>query len=85
MADDTSEAEAIDPALTELVRFEAPMIGAKFVAHIRLSGLTFAYTDWSMGPRGHAGAKIGLGVQIFPDAVATASSSIVFTTSAAEC
>jgi hypothetical protein len=52
--EDLSKAEVIAPALSsELIRFEGDFAARKPVQHVVLRGLVFAYTDWTLGERGH--------------------------------
>jgi parallel beta-helix repeat protein len=46
-------ARAIAPVLTQLVLFEGHAEKGQFVHDIHLKNLTFADTDWSMGPNGY--------------------------------
>ena len=51
--EDIHTAQMIAPRLTQLVRFEGDVAHGNFVHDISLRGLTFAYTDWAMGPQGY--------------------------------
>jgi parallel beta-helix repeat protein len=46
-------AEVIAPFLTELVRIEGDASGGEVVSDLHFRGLTFAYTDWTLGATGY--------------------------------
>jgi parallel beta-helix repeat protein len=46
-------AEVIAPFLTQLVRIEGDASGGEMVSDLHFRGLTFAYTDWTLGAAGY--------------------------------
>jgi len=48
-----TEVEVVAPVLAELVRFEGDPAASNSVAHIRLRGIEFAYTDWTLPENGY--------------------------------
>jgi len=64
-AENPNDVEIVAPLLTELVRFAGDADAGKFVEHVKLSGLSFLYTDWVLGPEGHRSR------QAAPDATPT--------------
>ena len=48
-----SGTEIIVPVLTSLVHFEGDPENGKFVTDIRISGMEFLYTDWSLSSDGY--------------------------------
>ncbi|HEV3443064.1 MAG TPA: right-handed parallel beta-helix repeat-containing protein, partial [Gemmataceae bacterium] len=55
--EDMNKVEVIAPLLEELVRLSGAMDGRSFVRNIRLRGLTFSYSDWSLPPTGYANVQ----------------------------
>lgn len=51
--EDVSRAEFVAPFLPQLIRLEGKERTSEFVHDIVLRGLTFAYTDWSLPPKGY--------------------------------
>lgn len=56
----------VAPRLEQLVIFKGDLAAGRYVEDIRLSGLTFAHTQWVLPPEGHAypQAEIGLSAAI---------------------
>jgi hypothetical protein len=52
--EDPNKREVIAPQLGELVTFQGDLAGRRPVQNVVLRGLTFAYTDWTLGEHGYA-------------------------------
>jgi hypothetical protein len=55
--EDMNEAEVVAPVLAELIRFGGEPLGRDPVHHVRLRGLTFAFSDWSLPAAGFANGQ----------------------------
>jgi parallel beta-helix repeat protein len=61
--EDLARAEAVAPRLRELLRFQGDIEAQRPVHNIILRGLTFADTDWDLGPDGHADTQAAVDVR----------------------
>ncbi|MEW6158317.1 MAG: right-handed parallel beta-helix repeat-containing protein [Verrucomicrobiota bacterium] len=52
--EDLARAEVIAPRLEELLVLQGDTDGRRPVRHVEIRGLTFSFTDWSMGENGYA-------------------------------
>lgn len=60
--EDPARAEIIAPRLEELMRLQGDLAAQKAVRHVVLRGLTFAHTDWTLGPYGYADTQAAVDV-----------------------
>jgi hypothetical protein len=58
--EDLTRAEVIAPRLENLLFLEGDIPAKKAVHHVILRGLTFSYTDWSLGPNGYADTQAAI-------------------------
>ncbi|MCL5099414.1 MAG: right-handed parallel beta-helix repeat-containing protein, partial [Candidatus Omnitrophica bacterium] len=58
--EDLGQAEVVAPRLTELLRMEGDFDADKAVRNVDLRGLTFAYTDWTMGDQGYTDTQAAI-------------------------
>jgi hypothetical protein len=56
------KAEAVAPALNELVRIEGKPEDNRFVDHVTLRGISFQHSDWQMGPEGWSSTQAAVNV-----------------------
>lgn len=61
--EDLRRAEVIAPRLEELLRIQGDLAAQRAVRHVVLRGLTFAHTDWSLGPNGYADTQAAVDVR----------------------
>jgi hypothetical protein len=61
--EDLAKAEVIAPRLEDLLVAQGDFAAQKAVCHVVLRGLTFTYTDWSLGPRGYADTQAAIAAQ----------------------
>jgi hypothetical protein len=61
--EDPARAEIIAPRLEELMRLQGDLAAEKAVRHVGLRGLTFAHTDWTLGPNGYADTQAAVDVR----------------------
>jgi len=62
--EDPNVAEVIAPVLSsELVRLEGDPERRRPLQHVLLRGLTFAYTDWSVGTNGYTDVQAAVGIR----------------------
>lgn len=61
--EDLRRAEVIAPRLEELLRFQGDLAAQRAVRHVVLRGLTFAHTDWTLGPNGYADTQAAVDVR----------------------
>jgi len=52
----------VAPRLESLVRFQGDVAGHQWVEHVRLEGLTFAHSNWLLGPKGMSMPQAAIGV-----------------------
>lgn len=55
--EDMTTAEVIAPVAAQLVIFQGDLDQGRFVDHVRLNGLRFAHTEFTLGPQGQACAQ----------------------------
>jgi parallel beta-helix repeat protein len=60
--EDLTQAEVLAPGLEELLVLQGDSASKKPVAHVVLRGLTFAHTDYSVGPEGYADTQAAVGI-----------------------
>lgn len=60
--EDMTKVRVVAPRLEELVRVEGDFAGKRAVEHLTLRGLTFAETDWTLGPNGYADTQAAIAV-----------------------
>ncbi len=58
--EDMTQVRVVAPRLEELVRVEGDFAGKRAVEHLTLRGLTFAETDWTLGPNGYADTQAAI-------------------------
>lgn len=58
--EDMTKVRVVAPRLEELVRVEGDFAGKRAVEHLTLRGLTFAETDWTLGPNGYADTQAAI-------------------------
>lgn len=61
--EDLRRAEVIAPRLEELLHFQGDLAAQRAVRHVVLRGLTFAHTDWTLGPNGYADTQAAVDVR----------------------
>lgn len=61
--EDLRRAEVIAPRLEELLHFQGDLAAQRAVRHVVLRGLTFAHTDWALGPNGYADTQAAVDVR----------------------
>ena len=52
--EDLATAEIIAPRTEQLLRIDGDPAAGRFVEHLRVSGLTFAHTQWALKPEGYS-------------------------------
>lgn len=70
-----NDVQVIAPVLKQLVRFEG-WSGEGWVHDIRFCGLTFSYTDWSIGPNGYADLQAAYDIPAAVEGMGTRSIDI---------
>jgi hypothetical protein len=60
--EDPNQLEMVAPRLQDLIRFQGDSAGKHPVQHVVLRGLTFAYTDWTLGDQGYADTQAAFGI-----------------------
>ena len=58
--EDLSQAEVIAPQLNDLLLMQGDFAARKPVQHLVLRGLTFSYTDWTLGEKGYADTQAAI-------------------------
>lgn len=58
--EDMTKVRVVAPRLEELVRVEGDFASKRAVEHLTLRGLTFAETDWTLGPNGYADTQAAI-------------------------
>ena len=61
--EDVAQAEIIAPRLQELMILQGDLAAKKPVQHVVVRGLTFSFTDWTLGPNGHADTQAAIAVR----------------------
>jgi hypothetical protein len=61
--EDPNQLEVVAPRLPDLMRFQGDFSNKRPVRHVVLRGLTFAYTDWTLGERGYADTQAAFGIR----------------------
>ncbi|HNQ87132.1 MAG TPA: right-handed parallel beta-helix repeat-containing protein [Verrucomicrobiota bacterium] len=61
--EDLMRAEVVAPRLEELVRFQGSPAWGGAVRHVILRDLTFAHTDWALGPTGYADTQAAVEIR----------------------
>jgi hypothetical protein len=59
--EDLAKAEVIAPRLEDLLILQGDFATKRPVQHVKLRGLTFAHTDWPLGPNGYADTQAAIG------------------------
>ena len=59
---DMTRAEVVAPVAKQFVLFEGVPAEGKFVEHVRFQGLTFAYSEFPIGPKGHSDSQAAFSV-----------------------
>lgn len=60
--EDLTRAVVVAPRLRELVVIEGDTAAQRPVRHVVFRGLTFAHTDWDLGPEGYADTQAAIGI-----------------------
>jgi parallel beta-helix repeat protein len=58
--EDLTQAVVVAPRLEDLLHIRGDLAGRKPVRHVVLRGLTFAHTDWTLGPEGYADTQAAI-------------------------
>ena len=60
--EDPNKSEIVAPRLQELLVLRGDFAAGRSVQHVRVQGLTFAYTDWALGANGYADTQAAFGI-----------------------